>query len=253
VRDQIESRFHVIKLDGPAKEDRRIYCDPVTWTHDEYVQTLQDTFYDSCELMNGKTILKYRNVKEVLHRCYQIHEMRMGTAVTDLENFEMDLTEGMHEEDAKTVSYAMNGLHCAKDLLSYWADDKMKVQLHGYKQRMKRKRDAEGVGVGAGPLILSHTPDSEETVVKTSSALDILMETARASTATKTGRGPLDTIPPTSIGVTARAPEQIEGQVLSDKVQDFLFDQGHDKAITSDEDFDDAYADEMEAMKELGL
>ena len=154
VRHVIEDRFHIIKLDGPVTNDRRQYCDPTHWTHAEYIEALQDTFYNACEKTNARGMLMYQTVKEALHMCYEIHERRIGpSAKTHLSYFTMDLTEDMHEEDAKVVKKATRAQYYAKDLLHITGDDSLYVQLHGYPERRRKK---EAMREEHGGLLVVH-------------------------------------------------------------------------------------------------
>ena len=235
VQQIIEDRFHIIKLDGPVEDDRRVYCDPVLWSHEEYVRTIQDTFYDGCQVLNEEGDLMYRSVKKALYMSYLIHERRMGhQRQTHLRHFAKRLKEGMDEEDAKTVDYAIRGQFCGKDLLYFVPDDTRTVQLHGYPER-RRRREAAMEGERGGGLLVVR-PDSEEFVPHVrQSAFDIIMPPRRPPPS-----------PRRRVAIDARAHDHVQGQLLPEDKEAIEIIQDQERQM---DDF--PYADDMEAMNEL--
>ena len=130
---------------------------------------------------------------------------------------------------AKTVAYAMRDSRSSKDLLLFEPDDKRTVQLHGYPARRRK----EGVRARCGGLLVVR-PDPEPVVHARPSAFEIMMPPPSAP------------LPPRV--ASASAHDRVQGQFLPDQEEEIKVILDHERRM---EDF--AYADELEAMDELGL
>lgn len=129
LRDQLESRFHVIKLDGDMQPDRMKFSDPVSWSPEEYRQNAQSRFYSACAQLDLSRQLRLRDVKRALFHGLKVHERRAGEALTNLLHFESSITDGMPQCDADLVKYALGYKDDADDIMRYSSGDRRLVRL----------------------------------------------------------------------------------------------------------------------------
>ena len=131
--DQLETRFHVIKLDGPANEDRLEYVDPTMWSDREAKLMLKKILYDRSRVLNEVGLLTENILRSVLHGMYVVHEDRWERAgvTTCVEHFCIVLAAFLVPHDKRAIERLLSGLDSPSILRTPLAAHAKKITLMG--------------------------------------------------------------------------------------------------------------------------